>query len=71
VQFQYCFNNGENARAARRHNTALGDMKANIALMVVALFLLAGCGWEQEEAAYDSFAAARDAGAVKRGWIPE
>jgi hypothetical protein len=44
-------------------------MKASAILVAVAL--LSGCWWEQKEESYASFAAAEDAGAMKRGWIPE
>src|SRR5258708_3516760 len=44
-------------------------MKAPATLLAVAL--LSGCWWEQKEASYASFTAAEDAGAVKRGWIPD
>lgn len=44
-------------------------MRANAIVLAVAL--LPGCWWEQMEESYASFAAAEDAGAVKRGWIPE
>ena len=47
------------------------DMKAASATLVAAVLLLASCGWLGGEAAYESFAAAEKAGAVKRGFVPE
>lgn len=57
-------------KAPRATPPTVGAVAAGLALSAAGL-LVAGCSPEQEESQYISLSAARIAGAVHEGWIPE